>query len=540
MIASTAHARFRATPHALPRLLILGCAVLAYQGALLLGLSMDDFSAVEGYRNTPWGEILTTPGYNRFPPFAFFLYPLMLQLPHWLSHLLVIGAHTAAALLIYELLVWFDLGGPAASVAALLFLLWPAHTEALYWLVASTVVFGVATALGGVRLVAEGRPLGGVLLIFLGMLFSEGIVFPALFLLGLVLLHRRDRPLRIIAVLGAAVGLYAAFQVIRRLASVAQQFTQYPIGLDNVRQNLQDMVLMGLGLASSRDSGWLWSFATSSVDVSLDLPQIFILLALALAIGATLLVRQLPVGEVASARRRTIALLCAAAGYCAALLIFLGISGPYVFMQSRYTYTSVAYLCAFVAMPISWMLLSPRRGLAILGQVALVALLSWCLYQTWSNVWANWYPARQLSDRIIEDVRATHAEAGVDRILLVNEPKAVGNGYSISREWAFKAVGRLYVAPDLVLESELFANQLRADEYVAGEQFAAEPCVFLGWDDGRRVVDVRALDPYNNLLLNCETGYVEAAPPELLVPLVYQYDTRPSNQNLPEVLGPTP
>lgn len=539
MIASTALAKVRASPRILPHLLIISFAMLTYHGALLLGLSMDDYSGLENYGRRTLLEIVTRPAYNRFPPFAFFLYPLMLHMPYWLAHLLVIVAHTFVALQIYRLLVWFGAGERTAVVAGLLFLVWPAHQEALFWLVASTVVFGVAAALAGVVRVAAGRRISGILLIFLGMLFSEAVFFPALFVLGLVALRRRETPLAITKLLGAAVGLYALFQLLRRLISVAQQFTQYPLGLASVWMNLHDLVLMGLGLASSRDSGWLWAFASTPTDVSLDLPRAFILPALVAAVVAAYLVQQLPAGGLVGLRPRAAALICAAAGYGIALLIFLGISGEFVYMQSRYTYTSVAYLCVFVALPVSWALLSPRRPLAMLGQVALVALLSWCVYQAWSNVWANWYPARQLSDRIIEDVRATYDERGVERILLVNEPRAVGSGYSISRDWAFRSVGRMYVSPGLKLDSERFANALGADAYTAGERFSYEPCVFLGWDDGRRVVDVRALDPYNQLVLNCETGLVEAAPPGLELPLIYQYNSWPSNVNLAEVIGPT-
>jgi len=521
-----------------PLLLILGAALLAYHGVLLLGISMDDFGSLYRWQSAPWMQLARSPANNRFPLFALFIYPLLLQMPWWLSHLLIVAVHTLSAILLFRLLIWFDLGEMTATIAALLFLLWPALVEALLWIVASTVVFGVCLVLVGTVLLTRGRLLPAFALVFIGITFSEGILLPALFLQLVVLLRRRSSISKLLPFLGGIVGLYGAFQLSRLLVSVSTDgFTQYAVGLAHALSNLRDLVVMSLDLASSRDVAWMWQRAVKLTNVGLLLPAQVLLVAVMIVLPATLAAQALDPGAMAQRKPRNLLKIIAVAllGYGSALLIFALVTGN--FMQSRYTYTAVAYLVVLLAVPLGWLSASRRRVFVQIGLICTVVLLSWSMYRVWSNIWANWYPAKELSARLIADIRQTYQETGAPKIILVNPPESVGNAYSISRIRGYEAITRMYIDPQLEIGAEDITTQLLNNELSAGSRFSEKPCVFLGWQNGKRIVGKRALDPYKKLLLDCESGMVEAAPKGVTVPIIYHYSTNGSRESLSEVFG---
>ena len=76
------------------------------------------------------------------------------------------------------------------------------------------------------------------------------------------------------------------------------------------------------------------------------------------------------------------------------------------------------------------------------------------------------------------------------------------------REWAYSAREELLSTP---LTAPGLPGAYRHGAAAAPAPASrAAPCVFLGWRNGQRVVGTRAFEPTGNLVLDCDTGTVEA------------------------------
>jgi hypothetical protein len=483
--------------------LIIAAACVAFFGVAWLGFYYDDFSNIAIYRSRPFIETARDLGYNRFPLFALGLYPLMLLLPAGVAHLLVAAAHTTAAVLLRSVLKGFGYSERVAVSAGLLFLLAPAHTEVLHWVVASTVIFGVCFLLASTLMLMRGRVLLAGALAVAGMLFSEAIILPVAVVHGLVLLLRRTR---LPHLMGHMVGLatpYAVFLVIRYLCSAPGRLTQYETGLANARGNTLDILMMSVGLMTSRDLNWFWNHSPALADVGLRLPLVLLLPALAVMSGVVYALARLP-GEAPGSRSVLLGLGGTLAGFIAALGVFLIVTGNT--MQPRYTYAPLVFLTTLVALLLGT--LDRGRAPRAVWMTMLVGMLGWSLYRVWSHVWSNWYPARLVTERVLRDVETTARETGAKEVYVVNAPRSVGNAYVFMREWAYLAAGQHLLSTPVLLTD--YPPAYINGKVEAGSRFTNAPCAFLGWRDGQRVIGTRVYDPSRNLVLDCASGVVEA------------------------------
>lgn len=511
--------------------LVIAAAGVAFFGVPWLGIYYDDFGNIHAYNHQSLLEIARDTHFNRFPLFTLAVYPLMLKMPAGLAHVLIAAVHTLAALLLRSVLRGFGYSERVAVGAALLFLLAPAHTEALHWVVASTMVFGVALMLASTVGLMRGRPVLALALGLAGMLFSEAIILPAAALHGLVLLHRRTRLLRVGLHLGALGASYVAFQLIRRLVSYPGSMAQYPVGLSSAARNARDLLFMATGLSSSRDINWIWSMQPFGPNVGLLLPLVLLLPALLLMAGAVYVMSRLP-GEPLHPRELSLGLGGAGAGFVSALAIFLLITGNT--MQPRYTYVPLVFLAPLAALLLAT--LDRHRAPRALWAVLLVGLLGGSLYRTWSHVWSNWYPARLVVDRVHQDLEAMAKESDIQEIYVVNAPRVVGNAYALMREWAYIGMSQNLLSRRVWVED--FPKRYReAPEQKVGLRFTDSPCVFMGWRGGQRVVETRAFDSTRDLVLDCTTGLVEA-PLEGALPTLRYADG--SVRAYREMMGNTP
>lgn len=118
----------------------------------------------------------------------------------------------------------------------------------------------------------------------------------------------------------------------------------------------------------------------------------------------------------------------------------------------------------------------------------------------------NWYPARLVSNQIIADVGWVYSTTGVKRIILVNEPKVVGNGHAIAWDRSYGPVGKLYVSRDL----ELTAIDMVGPTARLGESFSNSRCIFLSWQNGQPVLRYQLVYEASRLVLDCSTGLAKA------------------------------
>src|SRR5581483_6396463 len=495
--------------HSILYLLTLLAALAAYHGVVRLGLGMDDYTSVEFYQNVPLSTMATWSVVNRFPAFSLAVLPFLLLLPLWLAHAIIIVVHTISGMLLINLLRWFGFSRLVSALAGIIFVIWPAHAEALLWISAAYVVFGVCSVLLGAVVLARKKWLSALLLFFLGTLFTEGLVLPALFLQLLILLRQHLRWSRVAAFPASHVSLYIAFQGVRKIISTGDGgLNRYPIGLKNLTRNASDLVSMSFGLSTSRDVAWMWNYATRRVDTVITLPGRFWLPALACGLViAVMLYFIMRHGSEDIAKTGIHQVAVVLAGYVVALAIFLIITGNA--MQTRYTYTSVAFLAVLMSISAHIFYSDRRIPNQVTGFLLITALVGWSFYRTWSNVWSNWVPAKAVCERIINDAQQAWDETHSEKIFLVNEPKVVGSAFALSRDWAYDSAGRLYIHPSLRLSADELVNKVRESQFQAGSSFSDKPCTFLSWKEGRPVTAKKAFDPNRNLILNCEDGLAE-------------------------------
>lgn len=496
--------------------LIVGAACTAFFGVAWLGLYYDDISNIGIYRTQRYLDIAKDMRFNRFPLFALGIYPLMLLMPVWLAHLWVAAAHTTAAVLLRSVLRGFGCSERLAVSAGLLFLLAPAHGEALYWVVASTIIFGVCFLLASALALMRGRPWLACGLAFLGMLFSEAVILPAAALHVIVLFQQRTKLTRMVL---HGVGLavpYGVFLAVRYNLSTpgVGKMTQYDTGLANASQNTIDILMMATGLMSSRDINWFWNHAPLNTNVGLLLSPWVLVPAVLLMASVVYGLSRLP-GEAPRPRLLVLGVVGCVVGLGAALAVFLVVTGNT--MQPRYTYAPLVFLTTLAALLLAG--LDRGRAPRAVWMAVMVGVLGWSVYRSWSNIWGNWYPAKLIMDRVLRDVETTARERQVKQVFVVNAPMLVGNAYAFMREWSYAAAGEQLLSEPLTLRD--IPDPLRYGQLKPGERFANGPCVFLGWRNGQREVGPRAFDPARQLVLDCGTGLVEVPTPDALPTLRY-------------------
>lgn len=496
--------------------LIVAAGCIAFFGVAWLGLYYDDLSNIGIYRTQRYLDVVKDLRFNRFPLFALVLYPLMLLvLPVWASHLVVAAAHITAAVLLRSVLKGFGASERLAVSAGLLFLLAPAHGEVLYWIVASTVIFGVGFALASTVQLQRGRPLLACGLAFMGMLFSEAVILPIAALHFFVLLQQRIRLWRMVLHGVGLVVPYGVFLVVRFLYSTpgVGKMTQYDTGLANASQNATDILMMATGLMSSRDINWFWNQAPLMANVGLLLSPGVLVPAVLLMGGIVWALSRLP-GEAPRPRLLVMGGVASLAGLATALAVFLVVTGNT--MQPRYTYVPLLFLTTLAALLLAG--LDRGRAPRAVWMAVMVGVLGWSVYRSWSNVWGNWYPAKLVMERVLKDVETTARERQVKQVFVVNVPMLVGNAYVFMREWSYSAAGEQLFSEPLTLRD--IPDPLRYGQLKPGERFTDGACVFLGWRNGQREAAPRAYDPARKLVLDCATGLVEA-PGETLPELRY-------------------
>lgn len=497
--------------------LVITAGLVAFLSVAWLGIYYDDFGNIHAYNTQSLAGIARDTHFNRFPLFTLVVYPLLLKMPAGLAHLLIATAHTGVALLLRAVLRGFGYSERVAVGAALLFLLAPAHTEAIHWVVASTIVFGTCVMLASTLALMRGRPVLAVVLALGGMLFSEAIILPSAVLHGLVLLHRRTHLLRTGLHLVAMGASYVAFQLIRFLVSMPGRMAQYEVGLSSAAHNLGDLLIMATGLVSSRDVNWFWNQQPFGVDVGLRLPLAVLLPAMLLMGGAVYVMSRLP-GEPLRPRGLYLGLAGTGTGLFAALAVYLLITGNP--MQPRYTYVPLVFLVPLLTLVLT--MLDRGQVSRAVWMGVMVCMLGWSLYRAWSHVWSNWYPARLVVDRVQKDLDTLARESDVKEFYVVNAPRLVGNAYALMAEWAFVGMGQHLLSRKVWVEDYPRHYRNAPEHKKSGMRFTEKPCLFVGWKNGQRVVETRAFDPSRKLVLDCKTGLVEepgeGAPPELAYP----------------------
>lgn len=511
---------------------LLGVAALHMVPSLWL--NYDDFSNLETYRVVPWLEIASHGQYNRFPAFGLLIYPMLLALPAWVAHVVVGVAHVAAADQLRRVLVRTQVDERGATLGAMLYVVAPAALEPVFWLAASTLIFGALALLAGTHLILRRRLVVGMLLVFTSTLFSEGLLIPAG---GAVLLAARASGQKWLKSLGASAGvagLYLAFQFLRWLIAPAGFRPQYTVGFERVGQNLIELALMMFGSASSADAAWYWRFAAPPASVTQHLPRGWIVLGVAVAAALVALTyRRAPPTPGPGARTARIVGACLGM-MVASFLIYLPIVGNA--MQSRYAFPASGFFIATLAVMIGM-----TRGRARwVVEAAATCVLGVALFNTWSVGWHNWQRAARLQRQILQDARWAANEAGVTKVLLVNDPKAVGVAYAFARDWAYSAAARQLISPSFSLLSEpVWRPELTAQ----GARFSETPCVFLSWSsDGPQWA--QALVVKDDLWMDCTMGLVVrdslsgggAPPPRVLV----RNDALPAIITLGRVLRESP
>ena len=508
-----------------PNAVLAGTALIAYWGVWQLGYAMDDWSNLADLRNVFHSiiDLLRSPHYNRFPVWGTLIGIYILQMPLWLSHTLVIVIHTVNSMLFRRGLERTGFGRLPALVAAMLFLVWPCHSETLLWLAAGAAVLAAFFVLIGLNLVLEGRYQLGTLLVFTGFLNSEGLILPGAFALLLVLWYKRVGWVRGGLYLAELVGLLVLEQLIRLVISTTEATTPYPIGLTNFWYNVSHLSFMQIGQASSQDVNWIWRNLLISQFTYTGLIADYNIVLLAALFSAFLgwwafRTEKLP-GELQPFGWKfpIIWLILLGLGWLSAMAIFTILTVQ--LMQTRYTYTMTFFFCASLVLLIYQLsclvgrfLARPDQG-SLIGQTilrcSLIGLLTWSIFLSWSDIYRNWLPSKQISEKMINDFKLTGAETKVKEIYIVDGVQAVGNAYAIAAPWGYHGVAELFLGKDVVLAQ---AGDI-AGKYPQGvstsQKFTNQSCVFIGWQKGNRVLSYKLASPNQKVLFNCRTGTVE-------------------------------
>ena len=514
--------------------LIVLLAIVAYHGVVLLGHGTDSVFDQEMYRRLSLATVAADPVYNRYPMWGLVVYPLMLAGPLWLGHVLPVVAHTLAAALFFFLLREFRLNNLVALIAACLYLLWPSNYETLLWLSGGMFTFGALFLVAGALVYARGRAVSGALLLFAGMLFSEGLFLPTLFLVAVIALVLRKKPIEG-GVLGAVlVALYGLFQVLRYTTAAGRDFTPYGIGFAKAIPQFREWLWMAFGLTSSQDVAWMWERAFPTKDVGLLLPTPFLVGALVVGLGVVLLARRLA-GPVVPPNRVAVllGLSLAVLGFVSAGALFALIVNNAI--QARYTTVGALALAAGLGIGLGALASNRSRPLAIVGIALATLLLGNGLFRAWSNVWVNGYPANLMNEVILEDIRATYEQTGVANIFVLDDASSVGNAYALGRPWGYAPAGRMYIGPDIDVRNDEMLVLVSRPDFAPGIRFSDAPCVFLTWQNGQREIAQQVRVAGKDAVLNCVTGVVD--PLGEPAPMLTFYATNTGAHNLEQLRG---
>lgn len=496
-------------------LVLLG--FVTYWGVPFLGLGMDDYSMLEDFSHLETiRHIVTLSSINRLPV-HFAIYAALLQLPVSIAATLKILVHVANAGLLMTILRRLDFSKGASLAAALLFVVWPSNIETLFWLIAGYNIFSVFFILSAIALLLDHKLVSSGALLIAGMLCSEAVVIPAVFFCWLILFlqhHPFKKQVVYIGGLGAIFVFY--YVVVRHIISSTGNIARYAIGTSLIFSNVKSWLEMLAGLGTSTDTAWMWN---RSVTVGLNmllLPMIFALIALVVALLIALLAYRIQnrLGSYQSQPSASFVLRIGIllGGLLLAVAPFAVISGNGI--QSRNTYVGSIFLCTLFGLVVGrgWNTRDriPRWAATLL----LTGLIGWGVYLNWSGLFMNFYPAHVVSNLLIRDIRQTYTDTHADNIFIVNEPKVVGVGMALSRDWAYIAVGHMWVQKSVHVSADQVPGELASGSLEIGEPIVepGQTCVFLGWQDGKRMVTMQARWGADGPILNCMTNRVQSSP----------------------------
>lgn len=496
-----------------PLLLLSLTALVAYWGVWQLGLTTDDYWHTAQYTYQNPGTLLGLVEYNRAPLTLLLLYPALLALPLWLSHILVIAFQVIVSWLLVTLLQRLGLSHPIALATGLLFLVWNSQIETLFWLTTCGSVVSVGFYLGALHHILSHRYWPSVVCMCLGFLnYSEANILPALLFYFLLLHFKSVSWKKQMLYLGAAVIFYGLFQVARRVLTVEKDISGYKVGIGNLQSNLRQFILQQTTLASSYDlnpgqpdSGMVY---TGLLLDYLWLFPAFILAGLVTWLifrPSKIIIQATPVPSL-ELPRLSVWFWVSLLGWGASVLVFLVITNNG--MQTRYTYTPTLFLSLLVVLTLYWLSHQIRsRWLIFIG---LVGLIGWSFFLNWSSIQRNWIPARVANEKMLSDIKSAVSQNGINHVYIVNSVSYVGNAYTMANIiTGLRSAGILALGQDSNLVN---LDDLLWSPPAPGTIFDQNACLFIGWDDGKPLTASQVAVPAANLLLDCSGGKGQVQP----------------------------
>jgi hypothetical protein len=365
---------------------LLGAAWLVYRPALDGPPIADDF----GYLLNPWvtaGTVLefldptsqATHSLNNYAPLRAITHAIEWRLfgqnarPY---HLINLGLHALASLLLVALLVSRRIALPAAAVGGALFLLHPANVEAVAWM--NQVWSPLALSLGLGAILARTRPLAGTVLFALALLAKPQALFalPVAALLAWCDRVPGAAPRREVGWLSAWTGVFVLHAAAELWIFLETGSGSHVVTDEGVGVKLRSLVALGARyLVLATTSFGAAAFQEPSPAPSLVDPW---------WLGGVVALAILGAWLVSALRRRSdeaAFLVGAAAAYVPVSQIF-----PFLYpMADRYTYFVLPGLLGAVLTALRGILAAlpaPRRdvGLGILAAVAAAAALAFGLH----------------------------------------------------------------------------------------------------------------------------------------------------------------
>jgi hypothetical protein len=348
------------------------------------------------------------------------------------------------------------------------------------------------------------------------MLCSEAVVIPAVFFCWLILFlqhHPFKKQVVYIGGVGAVFVFY--YVVVRHIISSTGNIARYAVGTSHIFLNVQSWFEMLVGFGTSIDTAWMWNRSGTVGLNMLLLPKLFALIALVVALLVALLAYRSQNSlsdHQPEATRFVFQAGFLLGGLLLAVVPFAMILGNKI--QSRNTYVGSIFLCTLFGLVVGhgWNTRDriPRWAVTLL----LTGLIGWGVYLNWSGLFMNFYPAHVVSNLLIRDIRQTYIDTHADNIFIVNEPKVVGVGMALSRDWAYTAVGHMWVQKSVHVSADQVPGELAGGSLEIGEPIVepGQTCVFLGWQDGKRMVTMQARWGADGPVLNCIANRVQSSP----------------------------
>jgi hypothetical protein len=516
-------------------------ALVAFWGVHQIGMGMDDFlilssiSQPEVLRQMPF-QI----EYNRGMVHLLIMVVLF-NLPVVVAVVLKAIIHWFNAVLLERVLRTFGLPLTMSIPAGAVFLVWHSNVEVLYWIVGGYSIYGVSLGLCGLLLIMHNKAVFGIPLGVMGMLSGEGVVLPLIFVVGVALLYQRASLVRLGLVIGGIGGLFAAYYLgVRHLLSPTSGFHQYTVTGSWARENFKGWMEMLFGLSTSQDAAWLWNHTLAYGFAMVLLPLIWLVLvgamAIFLATGAIYIAEKYAgAGSALYGRRAFLAGVVCVLGISLSIVPYLLLTQQW--MQTRYTYTAILFLSTLFGLLIGAFLHFQRLIARLVGVSILAMVLTVGIFFQWSAIQLNFKPAHVVSDLMVEDLKQTYADTGAKHIFLVNDPRSVGVGYSIARDWAYRAVGQMWLGKDVEVTAEMIPGRMMDGSLREGLPLVpeGETCVFLSWKDGQRVIASEAGWGLNGSILSCTQNRI--LPAGSATPTVVYEQTMDSQKALPDFCG---